>query len=73
MTETAEKLYREALGLSPNERIGLVEELLNSLDKPTPEFDALWAKEAEARLKAYRAGELNSYSAEEVFSELSRA
>ena len=72
VSESAEKLFREALVLSPNERIGLVEELLNSLDKPDPEIDVLWAKEAEDRLRAYRSGEVQAYSAEEVFSELSR-
>ena len=73
MTEIAEKLYREALGLSPNERVGLVEELLNSLDQPDPNIDSLWAKEAESRLRGYRAGEIESYSSDEVFAELSRA
>jgi putative addiction module component (TIGR02574 family) len=72
MTEIAEKLFREALGLSPNERVGLVEELLKSLDEPDPNLDALWAKEAEDRLRAYRAGEIKSHSADEVFAELSR-
>lgn len=71
MTESAEKLYREALDLTPNERIGLVEELLNSLDKPDASVDKLWAQESESRLRAYRAGALVSYSADEVFSELS--
>ena len=73
MTENAKKLYREALGLSPNERVGLVEELLNSLDKPAPNIDALWAKEAEDRLRAYRAGEIQAYSSDEVFANLDGA
>lgn len=73
MTQIAEKLCREALNLSPNERVGLVEELLNSLDKPDAEIDSLWAKEAESRLRAYHVGEIESYSSEEVFEELSRA
>ncbi len=49
MTKIAEKLCREALNLSPNERVGLVEELLNSLDKPDVEIDSLWTKEAESK------------------------
>ena len=72
MSEIAEKLFREALGLSPNERVGLVEELLKSLDEPDPALDALWAKEAEERLRAYRSGELVSCAADEVFAELTR-
>ncbi len=70
MSEIAEKLFIEALDLSPNERVGLVEELLKSRDEPDPTLDALWAKEAEKRLRAYRAGGLESYSADEVFAEL---
>ena len=72
MTETAEKLFREALGLPPNERVGLVEELLKSLDAPDQKLDDLWAQEAEERLRAYRAGEIESHSADELFTELSR-
>lgn len=43
-----------------------------SLDKPDPELDALWLKEAERRLAAYRAGELGAVGADEVFAELGR-
>ena len=73
MTQIAEKLYREALGLSPNERVGLVEELLNSLDKTDATIDSQWASEAESRLRGYRAGEIESYPSDEVFAELNRA
>lgn len=71
MTEIAEQLYRQALNLSPIERAALAEELLSSLDATDSKIDELWAKEAEDRLRAYRAGELEAYSADEVFSELS--
>jgi putative addiction module component (TIGR02574 family) len=72
MTETAGKLFREALDLTPNERVGLVEELLKSLDMPDPKLDAQWAEESEQRLRAFRAGEIESHSSEDVFAELSR-
>ena len=39
MTEAAEKLFREALGLPPNERVALVQELLKSLDAPDQKLD----------------------------------
>ena len=72
MTEAAEKLFKEALDLSPNERAGLVEEILKSIDAPDVELDKLWPEESERRLRAYRAGDLESFSADEVFSELSK-
>ena len=71
MTETAEELYVQALNLSPAERAALVEELLRSLDATDPDLDKLWASEAQDRMKAYRAGEIQAYTADEVFSELS--
>jgi putative addiction module component (TIGR02574 family) len=66
MSAVAETLLREALQLSPNDCAALVEGLITSLDKPDPELDALWLKEAESRMAAYRAGELGTVDAEEV-------
>ena len=37
-----------------------METLILSLDKPDPSLDALWLKEAEDRLAAYRSGELGA-------------
>jgi putative addiction module component (TIGR02574 family) len=56
--------------LSAPERAALVEGLVESLDKPDPALDALWLKEAESRLAAYRAGELEAVDAQEAFAEL---
>lgn len=72
MTEAAKKLFREAMNLPVSERASLIEELMASLDQPDPDIDALWAKEAEERLAAYKRGEVEAYPAEEVFSELGR-
>ena len=74
MTELAQKLLRQAMRLPAPERAalveGLVEGLVESLDKPDPTLDALWLKEAESRIAAYRAGELGGVDAEEAFAEL---
>lgn len=70
MSESARNILREALRLPPNERAALVEQLAASLDKPDPMIDALWLKEAESRLTAYRAGELDAVDAETVFAGL---
>ena len=70
MTELAQKLLRQAMGLHAIERAALVEGLVESLDKPDPTLDALWLKEAENRIAAYRAGELEAVDVEVVFAEL---
>jgi putative addiction module component (TIGR02574 family) len=69
VTESAQKILQEALALSPAERVVLIDELVSSLDQADPSVDELWAKEAEDRLKAYKAGELEATPAEEVFDE----
>ena len=47
------QLISKALELKPQDRFYLIELLVRSLDKPDPEIDEIWLKEAEARLKAH--------------------
>jgi len=72
MSTSTEILLRQLLELPANDRAALVEGLILSLDKPDPALDALWLKEAESRLAAYRSGELSAVDADEVFAELGR-
>ena len=72
MSVSTEELLRQALALPANDRAALVEGLIASLDKPDPALDALWLKEAESRLAAYRSGELDAVDADQVFAELGR-
>lgn len=60
-------LIEKALELKPQDKIVLIEALVTSLDKPDPEISKKWLQEAEARLKAYRAGKTKGIPAEEVF------
>ncbi len=64
--ETKEILER-ALKLRPEERFAVVEGILKSLDEPDATLDAIWAEEAERRIKAYRDGRLEGIPMEEVF------
>ncbi len=66
---STKKLLDEALKLKPQERLILVEGLIKSLDEPDKKLDEIWAEEAEARLKAYREGALESVPMEEIFKE----
>lgn len=70
MSELAEKLIEQALGLPANERAAFAERLLSSLDLELSEIDQLWAKEAEDRLDAYERGDIEAIPAEEVFTEI---
>lgn len=60
MTKAAKALGEQAVQLPPAERMALVERILDSLDMPDPSIDALWAKEADERLAAYRRGEVRA-------------
>jgi putative addiction module component (TIGR02574 family) len=68
MSERTKDLERQVLGLSPAERLELVDEVLASLDRPDEFVDALWGKEAEDRLAAYRRGEIKTVSLDEVLA-----
>ena len=70
MSASAQKLLHQAMKLPALERAALVEGLVESLDKPDPALDAMWLKEAEDRIAAYRAGELEAVDAQEAFAEL---
>ncbi|MFZ5762357.1 MAG: addiction module protein [Thermodesulfobacteriota bacterium] len=64
----AEKVLEEALKLNQASRFMLIDGLLKSLDAPDPAIEAIWAAEAEQRLKAYREGRLEGVPMEEVFA-----
>ncbi len=58
MNAKAKALGEQARELSPQDRIALVEDVLDSLDQADPNIDRLWAKEAGERLAAYRRGDI---------------
>jgi hypothetical protein len=66
MNEKARILGEQARALSPEDRIWLVEEVLDSLDRATPDIDRLWVKEAGERLAAYRRGDLAARNLTEI-------
>ncbi len=54
----SKKILEKALNLKPQDKIGIIEGLLKSLDEPDKTIDEIWGIEAEKRLKAYRDGKL---------------
>ena len=53
--------------LTDNEKMVVLNYLLEQLDKPDPEIDKAWAKEALRRQKEMRSGKMKTYTHEEVF------
>lgn len=65
----SKEVLEQALALKPDERFSVVEGILRSLDEPDTSLDAIWAEEAERRLRAYREGNLEGIPMKEVFKE----
>jgi putative addiction module component (TIGR02574 family) len=73
MSDTLKELEQQAQALTPEERARLAEVLLESLqDAPIAEIEAAWDREIEQRVAAYDRGELQTFSAEDVFAEARR-
>jgi putative addiction module component (TIGR02574 family) len=68
-TMSTKTLLDAAMKLKPEERLSLVEGLIQSLDEPDKRLDEIWAEESEKRLKAYREGKLEGIPMEEIFKE----
>ena len=65
----SKEVLEQALALRPDERFSVVEGILRSLDESDTSLDAIWAEEAEKRLRAYREGNLEGIPMEEIFKE----
>jgi putative addiction module component (TIGR02574 family) len=52
MSNEAKRLIERARALPPEDRIALVEDVLDSLDHADPAIDQLWAREAADRVPA---------------------
>jgi putative addiction module component (TIGR02574 family) len=58
LSNEAKTRIEQARALPPQDRIALVEEVLDSLDRADPDIDQLWTREANDRLAASRRGKL---------------
>ena len=71
MTAIAAKLADQALSLPCEDRVYLVDRLLQSLNAPSQaEIDRLWAEEAERRVDEMDSGKLQTIPGEQVFAEI---
>jgi putative addiction module component (TIGR02574 family) len=70
---TLQEIEQQARTLAAEERARLAEVLLESLQEPPlADIEAAWEQEIEKRLAAYDRGELQIFSAEDVFAEARR-
>jgi len=68
---TFDEILKAALSLAPEERAMLADQLLESLDGPDQKrIDALWAEEAERRLREIDEGEVELIDGELVMERL---
>ncbi len=73
MSDQLNKIEREALSLSHQERAFLADRLLSSLDeKDMDDTDSIWIQEAEKRYSEYLSGGRKGVLAAEVFAEADR-
>ena len=68
MATTADKLVSEIKSLPDLEKLRLLKEILEQLDRPDSEIDRVWADEARKRWAAYRAGKISTASYEDVMA-----
>jgi hypothetical protein len=64
-----QSILSEVLKLPISDRVDLIERILCTFDKADPALDLVWLKEAEARLAAYRSGELPGVEPADVFAD----
>jgi len=71
MTTATDKLADRVLSLPCEDRVYLVDRLLQSLNAPSrEEIDRLWAAEAERRIDEFDSGKIQDIPGEQVFTEI---
>ena len=71
MTTATAKLTDQVLSLPCEDRLYLVDKLIEGLNAPTHEtIDKLWAEEAEQRIDELDTGKADEFPGEEVFAEI---
>jgi putative addiction module component (TIGR02574 family) len=68
MSDLTKALGAQVRELSPSDRIALVEDVLDSLDRSDSRLDDLWTTEAKDRLAAYRRGELTAKDINDIIA-----
>ncbi len=70
MSDSLDRIEKQAQELSADERARLAESMLESLQVHVAEVETAWADEIERRVAAFDRGEIQAYPAEDVFAEV---
>jgi len=70
MIALVEKIYDEVLDLPTDQRLGLIDKLLESINPSVKSIQESWVEEAEQRLELYRKGKIATINGEDVFRRL---
>lgn len=73
MPASLKKVEADARSLSAEDRVSLVQAILESLHPMDPAVEKEWNVEIERRVDAFDRGELTTYSAEDVLAEARRS
>ncbi|MBZ0107556.1 MAG: addiction module protein [Candidatus Scalindua rubra] len=71
MGTISDELSAKIKSLPDIEKIELVDSILMQLDKPDPEIDRIWADEARKRWQAYKSGNVETVSYDQVMKKYS--
>ncbi len=63
---SSKEIIQNALKLSPQEKLLIVDSILQSLDEPDKNLETIWAEESEKRLKAFREGKIKGIPYDEL-------
>lgn len=62
----SKEIIKNALKLSPQEKLLIVDSILKSLDEPDKKIERIWLEESEKRLKLFRDGKLKGIPFEQI-------
>lgn len=65
-------IIRDAESLPAEDRIAVIDSLLRTLNRTSPEIDAEWIKIAKTRLAELRSGKVTPISGAEVFAKIKK-
>ncbi len=66
--KTLDDIREQLRELPDSEKLILVDDLLTQLDRPDPELDRVWEEEVARRRQAYREGNAQTLSFEQVMA-----
>ena len=62
----SKEIIKNAMKLSPQEKLLVVDSILKSLDEPDKEIEKIWLEESERRLLLFRQGKLKGIPLEDI-------